>query len=355
MGNTSDTHFFLPPDDYEILRFGGETVKDEKRGIETMMKYFQKSGLTEEQLRQNSQNYNLDRMFRLVKDYFEREYAYRGDNIELSNRYQHSINSYIFLDGEREQFVHVDELFESSIMSFFLVMFKWSKEFECIDTYGECFKYLLFIMNDVSILGDIPSAFSNEALLQITNGDVQIMNLASSCYWTVVVFSLAHEVAHSYLASIGKKFSNCRKEEFEADAIAYDIVLKIIIDQSKVDEKDKILEQYTYLAPVMYMWFFDLFYYTDRVLYNRRITTNTHPLPKDRVSHLFAIANDDKYDFDTVDGNHLYGGFLDVYDEYRTQLILKKERGKLDNIIRTEARERRQRRDEQSGSQTERL
>lgn len=32
------------------MHFGGETVVDEKHGIETMMKYFQKSGLTEEQL-----------------------------------------------------------------------------------------------------------------------------------------------------------------------------------------------------------------------------------------------------------------------------------------------------------------
>ena len=31
-----------------------------------------------------------------------------------------------------------------------------------------------------------------------------------------------------------------------------------------------------------------------------------------------------------------YSGFLDAYDEYRTQLILKKERGKLVKIIRTE-------------------
>ena len=54
-----------------------------------------------------------------------------------------------------------------------------------------------------------------------------------------------------------------------------------------------------------------------------------NPLPKDRISHLCAIANDDKYDFDTVDGNHLYSGFLDAYDEYRTQLILKKRERKI--------------------------
>ena len=296
--------YFLPPDDYEILRFGGESVKDEEKGIERMMRYYQEFGLTEEQLRENSQKYNLNQMFQIVKDYFEKEYGYHGKGIELSNRYQHSVNSYIFFDEGREQFVHIDELFESSVMSFFLVVLKWSKEFDDLEIYGNCFLYLLFIMNDVSILGDIPNEKSNEALLQIMQGDAQIMNLASSCYWTVVIFSLAHEVAHSYFASIGRKFSNRRKEEFEADAVAYDIVLKIIIDQSKLEEQKRIIEDYTYLAPVMYMQFFDLFYYTDRVLYNKRITTDTHPLPKDRISHLFAIANDDKYDFDTVDGNH---------------------------------------------------
>ena len=352
MSKKNNIRFFLPPDDYEILRFGGESVKDEEKGIERMMRYYQKSGLTEEQLRENSQKYNLNQMFKMVKYYFEKEYGYHGTRIELNNRYQHSVNSYIFLDEERDQFVHIDELFEASVMPFFLVIFKWSKEFENREIYGNCFLYLLFIMNDVSILGDIPDDKSNEVLLQIINGDVQIMNLASSCYWTVVIFSLAHEVAHSYFAGTGRKFANSRREEFEADAIAYDIVLKMIIDQSRLDEQQRIIEDYTYLAPVMYMQFFDLFYYTDRVLYNKRISTATHPLPEERIRHLFAIANDDKYNFDTVDGNHLYNGFLDAYDEYRTQLIMKKQRGKLGKIIRTEERERRQRRDEQNNSQT---
>ncbi len=352
MSVNDNAKFFLRPDDYEILRFGGISTKDEKNGIETMLKYYRSSGLTEEQLRENEQRYNIDQMFRMVKEYFGREYGYYGEQIALSNRYQRSINSYVIMDEERDQFVHIDELFESSMMSFFLVVFKWSKEFYNLETYGNCFLYLLFIMNDVCILGDIPDAESNEALLQIIHGDVQIMNLASACYWTVVIFSLAHEVAHSYFNSAGRKFSDRRKEEFEADAVAYHIVLKMIIDQSRLGGQDKVLEEYTYLAPVMYMRFFDLFYFTDRVLYQTRITSNTHPLPEDRIGHLFAIANDDRYDFDTVDGNHLYDGFLDVYDEYRTQLVLKKERGKLNKIIRTEKRERRQKRDEQSRSQT---
>ena len=58
----------------------------------------------------------------------------------------------------------------------------------------------------------------------------------------------------------------------------------------------------------------------------------------DRKKKLFSIANKDEYDFDTVDGNHLYSGFLDVYDEYKDQVLLKMERGKLDKIIHTKRR-----------------
>ena len=102
-------------------------------------------------------------------------------------------------------------------------------------------------MNDVSILGDIPNEKSNEMLLQIIDGDTQIMNLASSCYWTVVIFSLAHKVAHSYFASIGKKFPNRKKEEFVADAVAYDIAFKIIIDCSRKGEVNRI-DSYIYAS-----------------------------------------------------------------------------------------------------------
>ena len=336
---------FMVSQTYDIFRFGGEEIKNDEVGIQRMLQNF--SGLlTEEQIRENMKKYNLPKMFELVKEYFKKEYDFEGNAIQLNNRYQKTINSYIYNDQKNPTFIHIDELFESTVISFFVAMFKWSKEFDNLEVYGNCFTYLLFIMNDVSILGDIPNEKSNEMLLQIMDGDAQVMNLASSCYWTVVIFSLAHEVAHSYFASIGKKFPNRKKEEFKADAVAYDIVLKIIIDCSRKGEENRIIEDYAYLAPVMYMQYFDLFYYTDRVLYNRMIRTNTHPLPKERICHLFAIANDDKYDFDTENGNHLYAGFLDAYDEYRTQLLMKKERGKLDKIIRTEKREQRGRKDE---------
>lgn len=118
--------------------------------------------------------------------------------------------------------------------------------------------------------------------------------------------------------------------------IAYHIVLKIIMEEK---DSDTALEEYTYLAPMIYMDFFDLYYYTDRVLYKTVFHDRQHPMPIKRKNRLFAIADKDDYDFDTVDGNHLYSGFLDVYDEFKDQLLMKMERGKLDKILRTDRRE----------------
>lgn len=338
-GNPGDIPFmekFMVPQMYELFRFGGSSVKDEESGIKRMLKYF--SGFfTEEQLRKNMEHYNLQKMFNVVKEYFYKEYGYGECAITLSNRYQKTINSYIYNDKDNPAFIHIDELFESTVIAFFLVMFIWSKNFDELEIYGECFKYTLFLMNDVCIFGEMQGQDANDALLQLVAGDVQILQLAEDCYWTVVVFSLAHEVAHAYLASIGKTYSphHPEKEEYDADMIAYHIVLKIIMDKNG---SDRILEEYTYLAPMMYMDFFDLYYYTDRVLYKSRFWDPEHPGPVDRKKRLFAIANKEEYDFNTVDGNHLYGGFLDVYDEYKDQVLLKKERGKLEAIIYTERR-----------------
>jgi len=174
--------------------------------------------------------------------------------------------------------------------------------------------------------------------IYLVSGDLQVLQLAEDCYWTIVVFSLAHEVAHAYLAHMGRQYSrqHPEKEEYDADMIAYHIVLKIIME--KDGEEEQILEKYTYLAPMMYMDFFDLYYYIDRILYKSRFSDPQHPWPADRKNRLFVVANKDEYDFDTVDGNHLYNGFLDVYDEYKEQVLLKMERGKLDKILQTERR-----------------
>lgn len=341
--------FMVSPSRYEIFKFGGESLKNEERGMRLMLQYFSEY-FTEEQLRANMQNYNLENMFALVKNYFQKEYNFVGSGIELNNRYQQSVNSYIYDDTENPAIIHIDELFESTVMAFFLVIFKWSKDFEDLEIYGNCFIYLLYLMNDVCILGKMQGEDANREMLEMVAGDLQILQLAEDCYWTVLVFSLAHEIAHAYLSSIGKVYTkqHPEKEEYDADTIAYHIVLKIIMDK---EENNGVLEEYTYLAPMMYMDFFDLIFYTDRVLYKTKIYDLSHPAVKKRKNHMFGIANRSEYDFDTVEGNHLYSGFLDVHDEFKDQVLLKMESGKLNKILRTEQREkmRKRKNDEETG------
>lgn len=338
-GNQKESPFiekFMVPQMYDLFRFGGSSIKDDKMGMQRMLQNFSEF-FTEEQLRKNMEKYNLQRMFGVVKAYFKKEYGYEGDSIILSNRYQNTINSYIYNDQENPAFIHIDELFESTVIAFLLAMFKWSKDFGNLEIYGRCFRYILFLMNEVCIFGEMQGMDANDALLHLLSGDIQILQLAEDCYWTIAVFSLAHELAHAYLAHTGKQYSwqHPEKEEYDADMIAYHIVLKIMMEQ---EEENRILEKYTYLAPMMYMDFFDLYYYTDRVLYKSRFFDPQHLWPVDRKKRLFAIVNKDEYDFDTVDGNHIYSGFLDVYDEYKDQILLKMERGKLDKIIHMERR-----------------
>lgn len=329
---------YAVPSYYEIYKSGGSTLKDDKRGMRLMLDYFSEY-FTEEQLQANMQRYNLENMLAIVKDYFLKEYGYVANNIELNNRYQRTINSYIYNDEKNPAVVHIDELFESTMMAFFLAMFKWSKNFDNLEVYGNCYLYMLFLMNDVSILGEMQGEDANRELLEMVADDLQILQLAEDCYWTVLAFSLAHEVAHAYLANIGKKYTkeHPEKEEFDADEIAYHIVLKIIMDKGA---RGIVLEPYTYLAPMMYMDFFDMVYYTDRILYKTFFYNDTHPTLKKRKGWLFAIVDRDEYILDTREGNYLYRGFNEVYKEYKIQTILKMEKGKLTKILRTRQREK---------------
>lgn len=352
--------------DYEQLKSAGEQVKDLEYGIHKLLEYFPKHIFTEESIKENLKKYNLSTMFAVIRRYFAQEYQFSDEKLELNNRYQRSINSY-FVHGEKDSdgnLIHIDELYEASVLPFLLASFKWAKEFDNPETYGFGFIHVLYTLNDVSILGNLPDARSSEALLTALDGDLQIINLAEDCYWTITAFNIAHEIAHAYLG-YGRNWSaskqtekEMRQEEYDADAIAYDIILKMIMDSSGRDRENKILEEYTYMAPVIFMDYIDLIYYTDYVLYGACVEQGTHPPVKNRKNKLFSIPDDPKYEFDTVEGNAVYNGFLTVFDEYKTQLYLKKQRGKLNKIInpdrlkRVEEQKREQKRRRDVGSKS---
>lgn len=135
---------YAVPTFYELFKTSGSTLKDEKRGLGLMLQYF--SGhFIGEQLIENMQRYNVENMLALVKDFFGKEFGYAAENVELNNLYQRTVNSYIYNDGKKPAVVHIDELFESTMMAFFLAMFKWSKDFADLGVYGNCYRYVLYL------------------------------------------------------------------------------------------------------------------------------------------------------------------------------------------------------------------
>ena len=153
------------PHNYDLYKSGGITIRDDSRGVKTIM-YFFPGHFTEEKLCENMKRYNSENMLALIKDYFLREYGYAGDNIELNNRYQKTINSYIYNDQKNPAVVHIDELFESTMMAFLLSMLKWSKDFDNLEIYGNCYKYVLYLMNDVCIMGEMQGDNANREIFQ---------------------------------------------------------------------------------------------------------------------------------------------------------------------------------------------
>lgn len=175
---------FLVSNEYEILKYGGIQAKDLNYGMKKLLEYLPKEQFSEDLIKENLKKYNLDKMLKQIQYYFKEEYQYYDSKIELNNRYQGNISSYVCV-GEEEgkcDFIHIDELYEAAVLSFFLSMFKWTKEFDNLDTYRFGFIHALYTLNDVSILGRLRDANVSETLLKAINGDLQVLNLAEDCY-----------------------------------------------------------------------------------------------------------------------------------------------------------------------------
>lgn len=75
-----------------------------------------------------------------------------------------------------------EELKENMARYNLQTMFQWFKDFDYLETYGECFKYVLFLMNDECIFGEMQGMDANQALMDTLNVDIQILQLFEGCY-----------------------------------------------------------------------------------------------------------------------------------------------------------------------------
>lgn len=329
----------VSPDPYRMVRYAGtdQSVFDL---VDVNMKCFFPEISKDEYEKYICKDPVFHKMLGTVQKAFRKWYDFDCTGVLLNHNYQRSFNSYVYLDKMNPSFIHIDQLLESIILSFMFITLKWAKDMENHEKETGYFSYLIFLMNELCIFGELPAEDAKAAMMEKMAGDQQIMNLAADCHWGIMMFTAAHEIAHAYQMYTDTDYwkGHLKDAEFNADTIAYDIFLKCIMENP---EPDFVMEEYTYLAPMMYMDFFNLYYYTDFILYGTKYCSQTHPTPDERKDALFSILEQEIYQLNTEEGNTVYQWFCMVYDLYTEKLPEYKENGKLDGIIHTERRKRR--------------
>ena len=330
--------------EYQRMKESGTVVQDIDSGVRRYLKYFDRE-IGYEEVASAYQERNTKTLLNDICMEFSALYQTEINEVELINRYQNGICVSAYT-SQIHPAVYVDELFESTVTSFLLVSFLWSEFEGDVDIWGFAFSNMLYIFHKPCILGEMVSESALEGLLKtVAEKDPHLADLAADCFWTILTFALSHELAHIYFKKCGrvsKTWRQKRQEEYDTDRIAYDLVLRMIMKDAKKPENERVLYEYTYLAPMMLMEYFDLFYYTDRVLYKQWVDDWEHPEPTRRKNQLFGIVNKPEYQFNTEEGNALYHGLLDVTDKgYKPNLLLKMEKGKLVQILENARREER--------------
>lgn len=323
---------------YLSAKYGGQTLQELD---------IQLPGLISEQ---SGQTFHTEELLELLIGEFESVYGMRFSGVEMIERYQRGI-TICAISRKDSPAIYMDELFQSTLSLFLALCFWWAKDLDDVEMWNYCFQFLFSVFYSQCVLGEAIGEKQLKPFLEILKREPLVLSQASDCYWSILAFLLAHELSHLYLEKVEgtvvpasmppskRYYYKLQKEEFKADRMAYDLFLRLLIKDSQREEKERTFFEYTYLAPMMVMDYFDLIYYTDRVLHKVWLTDMSHPLPIKRKNQLFGIAYDEKYKFQTEEGNALYQWFIDVTDKcYKDNLLLKMERHKLDSVIQSEKR-----------------
>lgn len=271
--------------------------------------------------------YDPEDIIRIVRKYFLKEYDFAADPMKWNDIYPGEIGSDICDETESSAVMDMDKLLNPAMMAFCLAAFQWSKECSDKKKRKKGYYNIFYMMNGSSEPERSQKKRVVHMMLPTQAEEKQNLDLVKEFYHTVVAFYVGRRIARAYLESIGRSFSE-EQETMEADEIAYDILLKIIADSK---DNQAVLKEYTYLAPIMYLDFLDLIFYTERVMEKSAAYNRTHPIAKLRKEQLIAMCDLSKYDFDKTEGSRLYCGFIDVYDEYKVRLLFQREDGKLQN------------------------
>lgn len=318
---------------------------DMNTGVEKYLTII-KDEMTYQEVEQAYKKHNINKVLEKVWSEFNIYYKTNIPHIEMINCYKNGICISVYTQNNNSS-IYVDELFEYSIMSFLIICFLWDEFGYDIEVWEFCFENMVALFHNQCIYGETPLEIRSENMIKLAfEKDSHLLDLMADCYWSILAFCISHELAHIYfkqnnefrILKNGKKdqtLKQKRKEEFAADRMGYDLLIYMIKKELNLPESERLFYEFTIFSPIILMEFFDLYYYTDRVLYGRRVDDKVHPSPQKRKNQLFGVLYNSDIDVKVEDGEQVYNAILDATDKnYKDNLLLKKQRGKFDGFLR---------------------
>ncbi len=233
------------------------------------------TGLLEEYIKE----FDPENIMEAVKGYFRKEHHFAAEHMEWNNVYRYGAPGGIFDNKENVALTHMDKLPESATMAFFL------KIFQCFLEGGT---------------------------------EQEQISFAKACYRTIFAFYYGHKIARACQKMSGMTYRE-GEELVAADGMAYDIVLRM----TGTEENGQILlDECAFPAPIMYLDFLDLLFYTQRSANMPTIYHKTHPIAMRRREQMINMCDLPGYRFDRTRGSRLYCRFIDVYDRYKIDLVM---------------------------------
>lgn len=255
--------------------------------------------------------------------------------MDVVYNYQRGTGGYAVVDPSGPFFVHIDQSLDMELFGLTLAMVTWMRDHHSNPSDLTFFRLVLYCMNELFILGNLPGSEMRERLFDRVASDMQILDLASDLYWAMLVFTLGHEFGHAYQMTSAPEFWTPRRHgsEYHADSLGYRVLLRLI-RKGRVGSFQ--FEPFTCLAPMMYFGYYQMARETDRVLYGVCGEPATHPVLSRRKNALHKLYA--RSGVASEDAEGIYQWFLFLYDEYARTLRDLARRGRLEGIRRPEER-----------------
>lgn len=282
-------------------------------------------GLTEEKLIDILNMHSMKKRYEKIQVKFKDIYQFDAkDFLLMDNKISGRLVAYFDSSGKK---IYFDGMIENSYFSIFLIIFIWSNHYEEKTRFSDYFKYLTTALYAIIKDEQVANVQKFKYIEEDFYNNEQILNISTSCVVFSLYFNLAHELAHAmfsekpeYLNQVVSeryKDSSEKNEELMADLIAYDVTLRLMIDEKNSEEKNKELSEFAYLSPLMLFDIYELLDEVSRAINGKGYSAyHDHPEIKERKEILLKLPYEDRYDFDSTDGNVIYNFFLDAKELY---------------------------------------